>query len=50
VDGRLKVNEKSVKVDYSDDWLKRWEARQKAYVGFQAKELLKQGKQIEEIL
>ncbi len=50
VDGRLNVNEKSVEVDYSDNWLKRWEARQRAYVDFQARELLKQGKQIEEIL
>jgi phosphoribosylglycinamide formyltransferase-1 len=50
VDGRLKVCGKSVKVDYSGDWQKFWESREKAYIQFQAEEFLKEGRRIEDVL
>jgi len=50
IDGRLKVEEKTVRVDDSGKWMKQWEAREKTYIQFQANELLKEGKRIEDIL
>jgi phosphoribosylglycinamide formyltransferase-1 len=50
VDGRLKVDGKSVRVDFSGDWEKKWETRERAYIRFQTEELLKEGKRIEDIL
>ena len=50
VDGRLKVEGKTVGVDYGENWDKLWETREKAYIHFQTEELLKEGKRIEDIL
>ena len=50
VDGRLKIDGRSVTVDYDGNWEEMWEDREKVYIRFQTEELLKQGKRIEDIL
>ncbi len=50
VDGRLTSNGRSVKVDYSGDWDRLWETRERKYIQSQTEELLREGKRIEDLL
>ncbi len=47
VDGRLKIEGRKVKVDYSDHWEERWKKRQKVYVEYQKQLWAEQGKPLD---
>lgn len=49
-DGRLRVEDRKVMIDYSDDWERRWNERQSSYLKYQAEMWRKEGKPLEELL
>ncbi|MCP8304749.1 MAG: phosphoribosylglycinamide formyltransferase [archaeon] len=50
VDGRLKIEGRRVKIDYSDYWEERWEERQRVYVEYQKERWAEEGKPLDKVL
>lgn len=50
VDGRLKIEGRRIKIDYSYHWEERWEKRQRVYVEYQKERWAKEGKPLDEVL
>jgi len=50
VDGRLKIEGRKVKIDYSKSWAEKWKKRQRVYVEYQRKRWAEEGKHMDEVL
>ncbi|MEM3382944.1 MAG: phosphoribosylglycinamide formyltransferase [Nitrososphaerales archaeon] len=50
VDGRLKIEARRVKIDYSDNWEDIWEKRQRAFIEYQKYKWEREGKPLDKVL
>lgn len=50
VDGRLKIEGRKVRIDYSDNWEEKWNERQRAFIEYQKDKWAKEGKPLDKVL
>jgi phosphoribosylglycinamide formyltransferase-1 len=50
VDGRLKIEGRRVRIDYSDNWEEIWEKRQRAFIEYQRDKWAREGKPLDKVL
>ena len=49
-DGRLKIEGRRVRIDYSDNWEEKWNERQRAFIEYQKDKWAKEGKPLDKVL